>query len=127
MILCEKPWYNEPGRERRPDEPASTRYNNEVRAWTLRYAILPWARSVSAREGGGVLARGVSPVTRRASQPGDATPFWRETAQLYLRAHAADILNGAEEALRLTKVDRTGLRQAMWEIRDVFAHQGYLI
>ncbi|KAH8890245.1 UBC-like protein, partial [Thozetella sp. PMI_491] len=39
MIFNDKPWYNEPGRERTPDEAASQRYNSQVQGWTLQHAI----------------------------------------------------------------------------------------
>jgi len=46
MILCEEPWYNEPGREghRRPgqENPRSKSYNHTVRMLTVRHAILGW-------------------------------------------------------------------------------------
>ncbi|KAG9189672.1 baculoviral IAP repeat-containing protein 6 (apollon) [Alternaria panax] len=45
MILCEEPWYNEPGREagytRSPDSP-SAMYNKKIREYTVRTAILDW-------------------------------------------------------------------------------------
>ncbi|KAK7750270.1 hypothetical protein SLS62_007787 [Diatrype stigma] len=50
MILCEEPWYNEPGREHHIEPSMARNYNNALRAWTLNYAILPWASSVKARD-----------------------------------------------------------------------------
>ncbi|KAI4950987.1 hypothetical protein J4E86_007496 [Alternaria arbusti] len=45
MILCEEPWYNEPGREagytRSPNGPSSM-YNRKIRDHTVRTAILAW-------------------------------------------------------------------------------------
>jgi ubiquitin-protein ligase len=46
LILCEEPWYNEPGREnaRRPGQEnlSSTAYNHHVRKLTVRHAMLGW-------------------------------------------------------------------------------------
>ena len=44
FILCEKPWYNEPGREYKANEELSHQYNTSVRNLVIRYAILPWVR-----------------------------------------------------------------------------------
>ena len=45
MILCEEPWYNEPGREagytRSPNSP-SAMYNDKICEHTVRTAILAW-------------------------------------------------------------------------------------
>jgi ubiquitin-protein ligase len=42
MILCDEPWYNEPGREKRPDPAASMAYNRLIQCLTLRYALTNW-------------------------------------------------------------------------------------
>jgi ubiquitin-protein ligase len=45
MILCEEPWYNEPGREAGysdSENGPSARYNKTIREHTVRYAILNW-------------------------------------------------------------------------------------
>ncbi|OTA76487.1 hypothetical protein M434DRAFT_42482, partial [Hypoxylon sp. CO27-5] len=39
MILCEQPWYNEPGREDYENKAQSAKYNNDVRTWTMQYAL----------------------------------------------------------------------------------------
>ncbi|KAF2217177.1 hypothetical protein CERZMDRAFT_32933, partial [Cercospora zeae-maydis SCOH1-5] len=41
MILCEKPWYNEPGRQRRTDvDQASKTYNQSLYHRTVQHAML---------------------------------------------------------------------------------------
>jgi ubiquitin-protein ligase len=45
MILCEEPWYNEPGREAgytRSTTGPSAIYNRKIREYTVRAAILAW-------------------------------------------------------------------------------------
>jgi ubiquitin-protein ligase len=45
MILCEEPWYNEPGREAGYSKAAggpSEMYNRKIREHTTRFAILEW-------------------------------------------------------------------------------------
>jgi len=47
MILCEEPWYNEPGREvsygrTEGYDPASQAYNRRIREQTVRHALLTW-------------------------------------------------------------------------------------
>ena len=42
MILCEKPWYNEPGREMSVSDSASNRYNSSLQKHTIQYAMVPW-------------------------------------------------------------------------------------
>ncbi|KAG9379129.1 NMT1 N-myristoyl transferase [Pyrenophora tritici-repentis] len=45
MVLCEEPWYNEPGREtqyRSGKNSPSGAYNADIRKLTVRYALLDW-------------------------------------------------------------------------------------
>ena len=47
MVFCDKPWYNEPGRERQPSESASDNYNRGIHEWTVQHAMLKWLTSTS--------------------------------------------------------------------------------
>ncbi|RYP21349.1 hypothetical protein DL765_002250 [Monosporascus sp. GIB2] len=127
MILCEQPWYNEPGRERFPNAAMSNQYNDEVRSWTLQHAILPWAAAVGAQCDG----EATTVVGRTCSAAATApcvAPHWRKTAQLYLRVHARDIIDAAQSALdRQSGLDSTlALMQAVLEAKRVLRNQGYL-
>lgn len=43
MVFCEKPFYNEPGHEHRPDgEYLSRRYNARFQASTIYHAMIEW-------------------------------------------------------------------------------------
>ncbi|KAF1814239.1 UBC-like protein, partial [Eremomyces bilateralis CBS 781.70] len=39
MVLCDEPWYNEPGRERRKQSRESESYNEQVWYWTTNHAM----------------------------------------------------------------------------------------
>lgn len=47
MVFCDKPWYNEPGRERQPSESASESYNRGIHEWTVQHAMLKWLTGAS--------------------------------------------------------------------------------
>ncbi|RYP40926.1 hypothetical protein DL767_001407 [Monosporascus sp. MG133] len=127
MILCEQPWYNEPGRERFPNAAMSNQYNDEVRSWTLQYAILPWATAMGA-QGDGEATTVAGRTRSAAAAVPRVAPHWRKTAQLYLRVHARDIIDAAQTALdRQSRLDSTlALMQAVLEAKRVFRNQGYL-
>ncbi|RYP72300.1 hypothetical protein DL771_004274 [Monosporascus sp. 5C6A] len=127
MILCEQPWYNEPGRERFPNAAMSNQYNDEVRSWTLQYAILPWATAMGA-QGDGEATTVAGRTRSAAAAVPRVAPHWRKTAQLYLRMHARDIIDAAQTALdRQSGADSTlALVQAVLEAKRVFGNQGYL-
>ncbi len=57
MIFTDKPWYNEPGRERATDQAASDRYNSQVQGWTLQHATLYWLNERLARPPGAAPAQ----------------------------------------------------------------------
>ena len=120
MILCEQPWYNEPGREHRANAYMAKHYNNEVRAWTLMHAILPWAESVHADNG--VLSE-IAPTNV------NTTPFWHLTVRLYLRIHAVDIVQATQEAISglLGGTDGPGLSRALAQVMDAFRAQRYTL
>jgi hypothetical protein len=75
MILCEEPWYNEPGREagyqgKSGDSP-SARYNHSIREHTVRTAMLEWL---------------------------DKTPsLWKDVLDQHFTANADKILHAAVE------------------------------
>ncbi|RYP81423.1 hypothetical protein DL769_001989 [Monosporascus sp. CRB-8-3] len=127
MILCEQPWYNEPGRERFPNAAMSNQYNDEVRSWTLQYAILPWATAVGS-QGDGEATTVAGRTRSAAAAVPRVAPHWRKTAQLYLRVHARDIIDAAQTALdRQSGPDSTlALMQAVLEAKRVLRNQGYL-
>ncbi|KAI1390451.1 uncharacterized protein F4822DRAFT_426299 [Hypoxylon trugodes] len=89
MILCEQPWYNEPGRELNENKSLSTKYNNDIRSWTLQYALLPWINALSAKN----TDQGAS-----SSSTTSVEPLWKETARLFLCAKARDIISSSNQA-----------------------------
>ncbi|TID23429.1 putative ubiquitin conjugating enzyme family protein [Venturia nashicola] len=44
MILCAEPWYNEPGREARPNPKASADFNRYIQTLTISHALTSWLR-----------------------------------------------------------------------------------
>lgn len=118
MIFCEEPWYNEPGREGRVNSYMARQYNNEVRVWTMRYAILPWAVNIKADDGA---------ISENAPNGIVTALFWHQTVRLYLRIKAVDIVRATETALwgLMGGTDRAGLNLALTNIRDALKHQGY--
>ncbi|KAJ2903840.1 putative ubiquitin conjugating enzyme family protein [Zalerion maritima] len=51
MVLCEEPWYNEPGREHRKDHKSSKKYNESTQQGTMACAMRPWLEDCNpARE-----------------------------------------------------------------------------
>lgn len=90
MILCEEPWYNEPGREagytRSPNSP-SAKYNKKIREHTVRTAILAWL---------------------------DKPPLlWKDVVNHHFREHGNAILKTVEE---WTKEKATGANKSRSEI-----------
>jgi hypothetical protein len=52
MILCPKPYYNEPGRvEPNGRDTASENFNNYVKVQCVRYAMLDWLADPDKRSG----------------------------------------------------------------------------
>lgn len=49
MVLCEKPWYNEPGREQIEDDTEAVEYDFAIRNLTLMHSILPWAELIDIK------------------------------------------------------------------------------
>ncbi|KAI1138433.1 hypothetical protein F5Y05DRAFT_404186 [Hypoxylon sp. FL0543] len=113
MILCEQPWYNEPGREDHENQSQSAKYSNDVRALTMVYALLPWIKTTRAQD------------TAPAAPTVEAvTSFWQETVQLYLRANAMDILQSLQQAVQ--KARRPMLMAAEQHISAALQEKGYL-
>jgi ubiquitin-protein ligase len=73
MILCEEPWYNEPGREAgytsSPKGP-SAMYNRKIREHTIRTAILAWLN--------------------------DPSPLWKDVVDYHFKQQGNSILRTAE-------------------------------
>ncbi|KAI0828772.1 hypothetical protein F5Y06DRAFT_302258 [Hypoxylon sp. FL0890] len=110
MILCEQPWYNEPGREDYENKAQSARYNNDVRTWTMQYALLPWINATG---------------THNTDQGATTTAsIWQETAQLYLRANGKDILHSSKQASLKSK--KSALLAAVKHISTSLQEKGYL-
>ena len=93
MIFCERPWYNEPGREMMESKSRSDRYNEDVRTLTLRYAILPWI------ERGDPKGKGKDHVFAEEPPPS----LWKDIIRLHLQASAKDILNSSKLAASKSK------------------------
>lgn len=78
MVLCQEPWYNEPGHEEiaKLDDPkhvsaVTSRYNQEIRRVTLSTAIMGWVKQ---------------------------TPdLWKDVVDQHFKTHANDILRTAVE------------------------------
>lgn len=114
MIFCEHPWYNEPGRENSEgSKTQSARYNNEVRAWTLRHALQPWIDASGAKDKG----------KRAITTPDELPSLWQETAQLYLQVNAKDILESSRLAALNSK--NSGLQHAVKAVNAAFQAWGY--
>ncbi|XXG99554.1 hypothetical protein Hte_005893 [Hypoxylon texense] len=117
MIFCEHPWYNEPGRENsdgKTGKTQSARYNNEVRNWTLRHALLPWVDPSSAKGKG----------KRAITAPNESLPsLWQETAQVYLQANAKDVIESSRLAALNCK--SATLQDAVKTVSAAFRAQGY--
>ncbi|KAI1493281.1 ubiquitin-conjugating enzyme/RWD-like protein [Biscogniauxia mediterranea] len=113
MILCQEPWYNEPGREMTKSNSMSTRYNNQIRAYTIDIVIRPWVNSLSARNT--LPATGpVSPSSR----------IWEETVRLYLKANGKDICKAYSDAA--TQSRNTNLQSSVANLKESLKNQGYL-
>ncbi|KAI1204565.1 uncharacterized protein F4807DRAFT_326083 [Annulohypoxylon truncatum] len=113
MILCEQPWYNEPGREETENKTQSVRYNNEIRAWTMKHAILPWINAVGAKD-----------TVPNSDASAAVTSVWQETARLYLQANAKDILHSSKQACSKSK--KSALQTNTTLVGTALQTQGYL-
>ncbi|KAI1849902.1 hypothetical protein JX265_013489 [Neoarthrinium moseri] len=111
MILCENPWYNEPGREMNESKGQSTKYNNEVRSWTIQYAIYPWASAISA-------------TTAHPEQTQQVSSAWRSLAQTHLRIFGREIDSISSAAARNSKF--FGLEASARSLHEALDKQGYL-
>ncbi|KAL1845329.1 hypothetical protein VTK73DRAFT_661 [Phialemonium thermophilum] len=84
MIFNEEPWYNEPGREHRVNKEESARYNDQIRAATVRLGMLDWLRTrIVSPKMRGASARRVStargppsgqPIVAEGSWQGQSAP-----------------------------------------------------
>lgn len=84
MILCSEPWYNEPGREVRPNPAASVDYNRSIQTLTIPHALTSWLRHGKIND-----------------------PFWKEVIEKHFRFNGQAILKSvrawskdAEEHIR---------------------------
>ncbi|KAH9884260.1 hypothetical protein F4778DRAFT_763588, partial [Xylariomycetidae sp. FL2044] len=109
MILCEKPWYNEPGREGMENKLQSTSYNNEVRSWTLQHAILPWINTIG---------------TDVRRNPQTSHFFWQETVHLYLQANAKILMSSHGEAA--SRYENLQLKEAVRLVTTALGTKGLL-
>ncbi|KAI1090803.1 hypothetical protein F5B19DRAFT_494076 [Rostrohypoxylon terebratum] len=113
MILCEQPWYNEPGREQTENKSLSVKYNNDVRAWTLKFALLPWINAVGAKD-----------TVQNDDASSKGTSVWQETAQLYLRSNAKEILRSSK--LASSKSKKSAAHNIAATVDAALRTQGYL-
>ncbi|KAI1377037.1 hypothetical protein F4677DRAFT_65243 [Hypoxylon crocopeplum] len=114
LVLCEQPWYNEPGREESENKAQSAKYSNDVRSWTLQYAVLPWIDSID-----------VNNTSQEAATNTSATSLWQETARLYLRANARDIIHSSKQAS--SKSETYALQNAAKVVEIALLAKGYSI
>ncbi|KAI0896375.1 hypothetical protein F4806DRAFT_61417 [Annulohypoxylon nitens] len=113
MILCEQPWYNEPGREQIENKAQSTKYNNDIRAWTMKYALLPWINAVGAKA-----------TVKNDDASAKVTSVWQETAQIYLRANAKEISRSSK--LGSSKSKKSTSQNVAAPVDFALRAQGYL-
>ncbi|KAI0598953.1 ubiquitin-conjugating enzyme/RWD-like protein [Biscogniauxia sp. FL1348] len=113
MILCQEPWYNEPGREMTKDNGMSTRYNNQIRFFTIDIVIRPWVISLSARN----TEPAISPVS-------PSSRIWQETVRLYLKANAKDISKTWSDVAAQSHNSR--LQSSVSDLVASLQNQGYL-
>lgn len=113
MILCEQPWYNEPGREQIENKAQSTKYNNDIRAWTMKYALLPWINAVGAKA-----------TVQNDDASAKVTSVWQETAQIYLRANAKEISRSSK--LGSSKSKKSTSQNVAAPVDFALRAQGYL-
>ena len=84
MIFCDKPWYNEPGRETRPNEAASRAYSGEIQGYTIRLALLGWLQPQSA----------TASTSAKVPVPEPLPPFesiWTNVVHKHFEANSRDI------------------------------------
>jgi hypothetical protein len=109
MILCENPWYNEPGRERQEDKTESDQYNARARQWTLQYAIRPWVLKLHANE-----------------QPDrKVTGLWADVVHFHLSHHAAAIHQSHTAAAHWYRGDAR-LATAVRDVNEALKLKGFL-
>ncbi|KAH8652075.1 ubiquitin-conjugating enzyme/RWD-like protein [Xylariales sp. PMI_506] len=111
MILCEQPWYNEPGREFVPNQTSSIQYNNQIRGWVIQHALRPWINSIPEDMHDPKNARGVDPL-------------WAKVVQLHLRLLGCQMMTAFETAAGLGADENLKLQAA--ELRKVLDQQGYV-
>ncbi|OTA98328.1 hypothetical protein M426DRAFT_326071, partial [Hypoxylon sp. CI-4A] len=113
MILCERPYYNEPGRERYKSDLMSTTYNDEVRTWTFDYALLPWVNAIGAK---GTYQGPPTNTSKRV--------LWQETARCYLLANGKDISRSSQQAS--VKSKSTRMKNSVQLVNTALRFKGYL-
>lgn len=111
MILCEKPYYNEPGHELQGSaEAESNKYSTQARTDTVQHAILPWVN-------------GISTVTHHPEK----VPIglnWGEIAQVHLRLFGRDIATAFSTAAKSS--GNYTLEIAAKTLHKALETQGYL-
>ncbi|ORY70944.1 ubiquitin-conjugating enzyme/RWD-like protein [Pseudomassariella vexata] len=118
MILCEQPWYNEPGRERVPGQEQSDEYNLEVRYWTLQHAILPWVNAFNAS----------NPDPQHVMACLGWGQCWGDVVQTHLIANAHEIYSSNLKVAQVAGDSRKGrdLHNSLLNMRSALAKHGYL-
>ncbi|KAI0381253.1 hypothetical protein F5Y04DRAFT_87007 [Hypomontagnella monticulosa] len=116
MILCEQPWYNEPGREISENKSMSAKYNEDVRCWTMQYAQLPWIEAIEANE--------ASKANQIVPAPTSVTSLWKETVRLYLLTNAEEIRSVSQKVSSRPRVPV--LQSAAQSVIAALRTKGYL-
>ena len=116
MILCEQPWYNEPGREISENKSMSAKYNEDVRCWTMQYAQLPWIEAIEANE--------ASKANQIVPAPTSVTSLWKETVRLYLLTNAEEIRSVSQQVSSRPRVPV--LQSAAQSVIAALRTKGYL-
>ena len=134
LIFCEKPYYNEPGREMHSNEGDSQQYNCLVRTRTIRLAILPCVRAIAQDEGSCVIdepprskeLQYLCPDASYHSNARKIAPYWRDIVRLYLHTYAGDLLKNSAEAVKTMPQDFACLGETINVARRVFKTHGYI-
>ncbi|KAI5919982.1 hypothetical protein F4810DRAFT_459498 [Camillea tinctor] len=113
MILCQEPWYNEPGREMTKSNSMSTRYSNQVRSHTIDIAIRPWINVLHAHN----TEPATAPITH-------SSKIWEETVRLYLKANAKEIYKAYGDAAGQSQ--NNNLQSSWSDLKESLRNQGYL-
>jgi hypothetical protein len=93
MVLCDQPWYNEPGYQLSPDPLRSESYNQEIRHYTAHHAMLRWLKAEKSNIQG---ATGIRSTDKQQAAANIAAhtkiPFWSMLVTKHFRTRRENIL-----------------------------------